>query len=107
MPRFLFHRVFDRVRCGIGRQMSRPLNAHVATLSAKSTTFPIVTLSRSRIRLLTRSVVDFFFAILDFEVRKQFFGGPSRPYWNNSASSLDDLRLGFFLLLSFTKSPLS
>src|SRR3954469_8073318 len=70
MPRFLFHSVLERVRCGIATAMSLPLKAEVATLSARSTTLPRVTLSRSRIRLLTRSLVAaaafgvFFFAMI-------------------------------------------
>src|SRR4051812_12444174 len=67
MPRFLFQSVLDRVRCGIATAMSLPLNAEVATLSARLTTFASVDLSRSRIRLLTRSaaaVSVFFFAMI-------------------------------------------
>src|ERR1043165_3970795 len=55
MPRFLFQIVLERVRCGMGRQISRPLHAHFATSSARLTILPSVALSRSRMRLLTRS----------------------------------------------------
>src|SRR5437660_189980 len=65
MPRFLFQMVLERVRCGTAKQMSLALNAQVATPSAMSTILDMVALSRSRMRLLTRSMeaADFFFAI--------------------------------------------
>src|SRR3954453_18878859 len=63
MPRFLFQRVFDRVRCGIATLISRALNALVATSSARSTILPSVALSRSLIRLFRRAFSEDFFAI--------------------------------------------
>src|SRR5689334_589576 len=66
MPRFLFQMVFERVRVGMSRQMSFPLNAHLETSSARSTILPSVTLSRSLTRLLTPGSddLDFFLAIV-------------------------------------------
>src|SRR3954470_9451748 len=61
MPRRLFQLVLERVRSGISTQMSRFLNAHVATVSARLTILPRVTLSRSLRRLLP--AVGFLFAI--------------------------------------------
>src|SRR5688572_17275931 len=97
MPRFLFQRVFDRVRWGMGTQMSRPLKAQVATLSARSTILPRVTLSRARMRLLTRSsdlVLVVFFAI----------GSVSFTYSNNSPLSVVFFDFFFFFEVSFTTS---
>src|SRR4051812_21308919 len=52
IPRRLFQLVLERVRIGISTQMSRFLNAQVATVSARLTIFPRVTLSRAFRRLL-------------------------------------------------------
>src|SRR5258706_16379214 len=68
MPRFLFQRVLARVRVGMGMLMSPPLKAFLATSSARWTTLASVVLSRSRMRLLTRSTdaagFDSFLAML-------------------------------------------
>src|SRR5437764_14151160 len=63
MPRFLFQLVFERVRMGISRQISRFLNAQLATSSARLTIFPRVPLSRALMRLFIRGV-DVFLAIV-------------------------------------------
>src|SRR3989442_13137603 len=62
MPFFLFHSVLERVRVGMWRQMSRPLNAQVLTLSASVVILPRAALSRFLTRLFTRAD-DFFFAM--------------------------------------------
>src|SRR5271155_3114638 len=76
MPRFLFQTVLERVRCGIARAMSFPLNAAVETPSAKSTIFPSVALSRSLTRLFELERAVFFLAMiglsLHWSVSEQF-----------------------------------
>src|SRR5581483_1584943 len=56
---FLFHNVFDRVRCGMETEISPPLKAFFATSSARSIILPRVALSRSLILLFTLDVFCF------------------------------------------------
>ena len=57
--------VLERVRAGMAREISRPLNADAATLSASSTILVMVTLSRAWMRLfIPLGEVDFFLAIV-------------------------------------------
>src|ERR1700735_4106974 len=92
MPRFLFQSVFERVRVGIDRAISRPLNADVETLSARPTILDIVTLSRS---LFLVPAVDFSFA-MDLCLLNQ-----------NSVSSSSPRFLAFAFLLFANDTGLS
>src|SRR6185437_258642 len=60
MPRFLFQLVLERVRRGMSTEMACFLKAEPATLSARLTILPSVTLSRAFTRLFTRSDAGFF-----------------------------------------------
>src|SRR4051812_8861600 len=108
MPRFLFQMVLERVRMGMSTQMSRDLNAQVATLSARLTILPSVALSRSLMRLLAAAELVFRFGIgisRDAGVSpacviKNAGETPASRHNQNSSSS-DDGFFFFFFSLDF------
>src|SRR5205085_8542610 len=90
IPRRLFQLVLERVRMGMSTQMSFFFKAQVATLSARLTILPRVTLSRALRRLLP-GVILFFAMRISFRYLAETQCEPRRHEVTKRFSTVEEL----------------